>query len=172
MTLQMVMRRGNTREGRRRDVRVHRSDKENFVFIVHGHDDEELGLATHKIGPEGVAGSHEIVRVTCCGGIAHLGEFLNASLVTGDDVGRSGHVENQVALGELDLPHRAALHELFPSSRPAATVVPVRAGSRGPRGILVVLVVVVLRHGGSDLGHFVLGIGIKMCLGTCITALV
>ena len=64
------------KEGNVLDNCVHRPDEENFVFIVHGQDDEELGLPPIEIRPEGILLAHKFIGVTCGGSVAHLRKLL------------------------------------------------------------------------------------------------
>ena len=79
-----------------KDSRVHSPDKKNFIFVIHSHDDEEFGLATIKVRPQGIFGGHEIIRITCGSGISHLGELFDIALSTRDNMGWNGHVQNQI----------------------------------------------------------------------------
>jgi hypothetical protein len=83
-------------------LRVHGLDEKDLVLIVHCHDDEQFRFATIQVRPQSVLLSHEIVRVTGRGGVAHSGHLL-ALVATSDNVCRNGDIEHEVALLEFDL---------------------------------------------------------------------
>jgi len=56
--------------------RVHRLDEQDFVFVVHGHDDEELSMPAIEVWAQAVFGRHELVRIACRGGVSHLGHLV------------------------------------------------------------------------------------------------
>lgn len=132
-------------------ARIHGPDEQNLVFVVHGHDNEKLGLASHEIRSESVPRGLEVIRVASGCRVAHLGELLNVLLANGDDMGRNWYIEHQVALGEEDLLDRATLHELVTSNVPAATACMLGMQLRARW--------VVVRHSRhrlrGDLGHLV-----------------
>ena len=91
------------KEGNILDNCVHRPHEEDFVFIVHGQDDEELGLAPIEIRSEGILLAHKLIGVTCGGSVAHLGKLL--TLFGGlDNVRWHLDIEHEVAILERDLP--------------------------------------------------------------------
>lgn len=55
---------------------VHCPNEENFVFVVHCQNNEELRFAPIEIRPEGIFLAHKLIRVTCGRGVPHLGELL------------------------------------------------------------------------------------------------
>lgn len=57
---------------------THCLDKEIVVLVVHGHDDEQLGLAAVDGGSEGVALLEKVVGVTGGGGVTHVFELALA----------------------------------------------------------------------------------------------
>lgn len=91
MTLQKDKRRSLNGEP---SIRIHGLDKKNFVFIVHCHDDEDLGMTTIEIRSKGILSAHELVWVTCSGGVPHLCHFLYVRPSFGDDVIGNVHVED------------------------------------------------------------------------------
>lgn len=46
-----------------RDVRVHGLDEEILIFVVHGHDNEQLGLTTVKILPKRILAAKEVIGI-------------------------------------------------------------------------------------------------------------
>lgn len=74
--------------------RIHGLCEQHLVFVVHGHNDEELGLSSQEVGPKRVARLEKVVGITSCGCIAHLGHFLNILTSSRNDVGRHGHIEH------------------------------------------------------------------------------
>lgn len=91
------------KEGNVLDNCVHRPDEEDFVFVVHGQDDEKLRLAPIEIRTEGISLAHKLIRVACGRGVAHLGELL-ALFRRRDNVRRHLHIEHKVTILERDLP--------------------------------------------------------------------
>ena len=104
-----------TKVGNVLDNCVHRPDKENFVFVVHSQDDEELSLAPIEIWSQGILLAHKLVGVTCGGSIAHLGKLL--TLFRGrDNVGWHLHIEHKVTILERDLPDGLETSEVSTNS--------------------------------------------------------
>lgn len=66
------------------DHTMHGTAKKLLVFVVHGHDDEKLGTARGVVHDltEGEPVVLEVVRVTCRGRIAHVGEFALGAVRT------------------------------------------------------------------------------------------
>jgi len=82
---------------------VHRPDEEDFVFVIHGQDDEEFRLAAIEIRSQGILLAHKLIGVTCSRSVAHLGELL--TLFRGrDNVRWHLHIEHEVTILECDLP--------------------------------------------------------------------
>jgi hypothetical protein len=92
-----------TQMGNILDNAMHSTTEKLLVFVVHGHDDEELGAAwgvVHDL-TEGEPGILEVVGVASGGGVAHVGEFaLGAVWTHGQELFRDGIVENKVAMEE------------------------------------------------------------------------
>jgi hypothetical protein len=63
-------------------LRIHGLDKQDFIFIIHSHYNEQLRLAAVKIGAQRVLVAHEFIWITCCRRISHLfkGEGVNTSM--------------------------------------------------------------------------------------------
>lgn len=57
---------------------AHCLNKEIVVLVVHGHDDEQLGLAAVDGGSEGVTLLEKVVGVTGGGGVTHVLELALA----------------------------------------------------------------------------------------------
>lgn len=64
------------KEGDVLDDCVHCPNKEDFVFVVHCQDNEELCFAPIEIRSEGILVAHKLIGVTCGCGVAHLGELV------------------------------------------------------------------------------------------------
>ena len=64
------------KEGDVLDDSIHCPNEEDFVFVVHCQDNEELRSASIEIRPEGILLAHKLIGVTCGRGVAHLGELL------------------------------------------------------------------------------------------------
>jgi hypothetical protein len=81
---------------------VHRPDEEDFVFVVHGQDDEKLRLAPVEIWSKGIPLAHKLIRITRSRSVAHFGELL--ALFRGrDNVRRHLDVEDEITILERDL---------------------------------------------------------------------
>jgi len=73
-----------TQMGNILDDSIHSTTEELLVFVVHGHENEELRAAwgvVHDL-TEGEAGSFEAVRVASGGGVAHVGKFALSAVGT------------------------------------------------------------------------------------------
>ena len=86
------------------DDSVHSLCEQDFVFVVHSHDDEYFGFPAIEIRAEGISGGHELVWVTSSSGVAHLCHLLG--LFSADDVRRDGDVKDEVPIGQFDLTDR------------------------------------------------------------------
>jgi len=96
------------------NARVHRSAEQDLVFIIHSHHNEEFCMPAIEVRSKAVLGTHEIIGVASCSGVAHLGHFLDTVHTLGNNMGGDLDVENKVAVLEFNMPDRPALHELFP----------------------------------------------------------
>lgn len=80
---------------------VHRPAEELFVFVVHGHDDEQLGPPRRVVQhlPERESFLHEVVRVTRRGRVPHVRELALITLLTHvQQLGRHLRVQYQVSV--------------------------------------------------------------------------
>jgi len=151
----------------RRDLRIHSLDKKNFVLVVHSHNDKKFSVAAIEIRPEGIFPAHEVVGVACSSGVSHLGHFLRGRHALWDNVRRDSNVENQITVLQLDMPHRAALHEFLPGHRVSRAHFSEHARV-GLHGWIVRLIALIRRHGRDggnvdvDLAHLVLAIEVHL----------
>ncbi|RUP34952.1 hypothetical protein BC936DRAFT_138516 [Jimgerdemannia flammicorona] len=83
---------------------VHCLEEKDVVFVVHGHDNEQFGVAAIEVWAKCVAVLEEIVRVAGGSCIAHVGEFFASGVfdVAKEFVG-NWHIKDEVALDELDM---------------------------------------------------------------------
>ena len=82
---------------KKNNVRIHGAQKENVIFVVHRHDNEQFRVTAHEIRPQRVAHCFELVRIAGRCGIPHLGHFLDVVFARRDDVRRDGYVKDEVA---------------------------------------------------------------------------
>jgi len=108
-----------------------------------------------EVRSEAVLGTHEIIRVASCGGVAHLGHFLDVVHPLGNNMGGDLDVENEVTVLEFNVPDRPAFHEFFPGNGVA--------GAHGSRSeIWGWGVIRLVREGRGD--HLVLVLGVEVSL--------
>lgn len=68
-----------------------------------------------KIGSKGVLGTHKIVRVASCGGIADLCHFFDGFHAFWNDMRGNLDVKDKVSILKCNMLDRSPFHELFPS---------------------------------------------------------
>jgi len=154
-----------------RSVRIHSLDKKDFVFVVHCHHDEELGMTTVQIRPKRILFAHEFVWVTCGSGVPHLCRFLDIRHSFRNDMTGDVHVEHQIAILKLDLANGAAFHEFVSCDRVARAHLPDHM--RGLHGRVIGLISMVVEGRGSIVKVWTARVifGIEMDLGAMKTAL-
>jgi hypothetical protein len=99
---------------------IHGLDEQHFIFVIHGHHDEQFSVAATKVLSERISGGHKIVGITGSCRISHLGELFDVAFACGCDMGRDWDVQYEVSTEKLDLLYRSTLHEFFPHDRPAS----------------------------------------------------
>ena len=102
------------------NLRVHGLDKQHFIFIIHGHHDEQFSVAATKVLSERISGGHKIVGITGSCRISHLGELFDIAFAWRRDMGRHWDIQYEVSTEKLHLFYRSTLHEFFPHDRPAS----------------------------------------------------
>ncbi len=83
------------------DSRIHCPEKEDLIFVVHGHNDEELRTTSEEVWSESILGRHELIWIARRSCVPHFRRFLR--FLATDDMGWYGDVENEIALLKLDL---------------------------------------------------------------------
>lgn len=126
-------------------IRVHSPDEKDFVFVVHCHDDEELGVTTIQIGSKGILFAHEFVWITCGSGVPHFSHFLHIRHSLGNDVTGDVDVEHQIAILKFNLANGTALHEFLSCDRVAHAHLPNHMW--GLHGRVIGLISIVVHRG-------------------------
>lgn len=91
------------------DDGVHRLAKEDFVFVIHSHDDEQFSLSPHEVWSKIILGANELVRIDGASSVSHMCMFFSGFASRDNTLGY-GHVQYQISLTEFDLSDGSTFH--------------------------------------------------------------